>query len=345
MRYPPTLLPSIVSSVAEGIVVSDAKGNLLIFNKAARRIFDPKLMNRHFRQWPRRFGLYLSDGKTFFPVDDLPLIRAIRGKNTDGLELFVRNHRVPHGIWINLSGRPLLDAAGKVIGAVALFRDITESKKAEQDIVEISGREQRRIGQDLHDGLCQTLLATQFTLRVLAGSISKTKAAKVDECLEEMREHLRNAIAQADVIARGLYPVELDTQGLMAALSELARNMSRIYRIDCAFECPKPVKIPTPTTASHLYRIGQEAVSNAIKGGKAARIRIRLEQKPKTICLSILDNGRGMPKGPCRNGMGLALMAYRARMINATLKIQRRAKRGMQVVCAVPRGIPDAETL
>jgi len=340
MRHTQGLLKSVLSSIGEGVIIADAHGRILMFNEAASRFFDPRLIHCKPDQYAQTFGLFLADGKTPAANRDLPLHRGARGEHTDHVQLFVRNSRVPQGAWINTSGRPLRNAQGRLIGSVAVFRDITEFKHAEQEIVEISGREQRRIGQDLHDGLCQTILAAQFTGRVLAEKMRGRALRPLRADLREMQEHLHNAIAQADVIARGLYPVELDTQGLMAALKELAPNMERTYHIRCRFVCPKPVKIARPGTASHLYRIAQEAVFNAIKGGGAKQILIRLTGRRGQGTLSVVDNGCGISPNPRRRGMGLALMAYRARMINATLDIERRKSGGTRVLCKFPQGIP-----
>ena len=332
-----SLLRSVIGSLGEGVVVANAQGRLLIFNDVARRYFNPRLMRRKPPQWSHAFGLFAHDEKTPFAVKDLPLIRALRGENTDGLEMFVRNARVPRGVWLELSGRPIRDAAGKIIGAVAIFRDVTDSKKAEREIVEISGREQRRIGQDLHDGLCQTLLAAQFTVKALSGMLP-VKSRQPRRCLREVQEHLKNAVHQADAITRGLYPVELDTRGLMAALEELALNMSRVYRVECRLFCPRLVKIADSAQASHLYRITQEAVFNAIKNGKARHITIRLQQIKKETQLSVIDDGVGISKKRNRTGMGLILMAYRARIINAELSIRKMTRGGTAVRCVVRTG-------
>lgn len=332
------LLHSALESIDEGVAVSDADGRLLAFNAAAARTFDKRNLHKPPVAWPKTFGLYLSDQKTLFPWRELPILRAVRGENTDQLEMFVRNAKVPEGCWISVTGRPVRDRRGTLIGGVAVFRDITERKRAEHQVAEVLGREQRRIGQDLHDGLCQTLLAAQFTSRVMAQKLKEGNVPGAHECLSEVKEHIRNSLAQADMLARGLFPVELETRGLMAALEELARNMSRMYRIDCRFVCPRPVQVRRAETATHLYRIAQEAVSNARKGGKAQRIVIRLDQRRDGVRLGITDNGVGISTRRRRRGMGLSLMHYRARLISARLAIRRRPRGGTQVVCVAPPG-------
>jgi len=330
------LLRSVLDSLGEGVAVADLQGRLLAFNKTARRFFDPSLMRKPPKNWPKSFGLFLPDAKTPFPMNELPLVRAIRGLNTDPLEMFVRNAQVPAGAWLSLTGRPIRDASGRLLGGVAVFHDITERKKTEHEIVEISGREQRRIGQDLHDGMCQILLAAQCLNQVLEEKIRQDKPSEALGCVQEIREHLSHALAQADVIARGLYPVELEARGLMAALIELAQNYSRIYRVQVRFLKQKPVHVEEAMLATHLYRIAQEAVSNAIKGGRATRVRIQLTVQKRGVRLSITDNGCGISKAIKRKGMGLMLMSYRAQLISARLVFQSMPRGGTKVLCEAP---------
>lgn len=335
MNRETVLLRSALSSLNDGVSVVDRQGQLLFFNAAARRLFDSRLMKHRPKDWCRVFGLYLPDQKTYFPMSELPLVRALQGEDASAVEIYVLNEKKPSGAWISVSGSPIRDASGQLIGGVAVFQDITDRKKAEQDIVEISGREQRRIGQDLHDGLCQTLLASQFTSRILKEKLRMKQADKALECLNEIQGYLSQSLAQADVIARGLYPVELESHGLLSALIELTRNYSRIYRVNVRWQGPRRLRVSDPVLSTHLYRIAQEAVSNAIKGGKAKEVILRLTQSARATRLMISDNGCGIPSTPVRHGMGLRLMAYRARIISAHLQFRRLKSGGTQVVCTV----------
>jgi len=249
--------------------------------------------------------------------------------------MFVRNAKAPDGAWISINSRPIRDGKKRSLGGVAVFQDITERKKAEQEIVEISGREQRRIGQDLHDGLCQTLLAAQFSSRVMKEKLRQRQTGEVLECLKEIQGYLSQSLAQADVIARGLYPVELESHGLLSALIELARNYSRMYRVDVRWQGPRTLRVSDPVLSTHLYRIAQEAVSNAIKGGKARHVGLRLVQNKRAIQLTVTDDGCGISPNPSRHGMGMTLMAYRAHLISARLTFHRQKSGGTRVTCSV----------
>jgi PAS domain S-box-containing protein len=235
--------------------------------------------------------------------------------------------------WSNSS---LADEEGAVEYVISIGIDITERRRLEQEILQISDMEQRRIGQDLHDGLCQHLAATELMGEILEQKVarkSKEDARRVAEITRQVRE----AISQTRLLARGLSPVVLESQGLMSALEELCDYTQRMFRTACDFRCPTPVLIEDHTAATHLYRIAQEAVSNAIRHGKARHITIVLEQPADRITLRIQDDGSGLPEDLGKaKGMGLRIMQYRAAMIGGFLTIERAAGGGTRVSCSRP---------
>lgn len=210
-----------------------------------------------------------------------------------------------------------------------------ERKHLEQQILEISEREQRRIGQDLHDGLGQHLTGIELMMQSLEQRLanrSKTEAAQATK----IAQHVRDAIRQTRALARGLSPVEFDAGGLMSALQELAANVQNMFRVACSFRCDKPVFIRDNVVATHLFRIAQEAVSNAIKHGQAKQIEIVLSAALDCLTLAIHDNGSGLPSGgPRASGMGLRIMHYRASVIGGSLAIERQPNGGTTVVCSI----------
>lgn len=213
-----------------------------------------------------------------------------------------------------------------------------DRKRLEKEILEISDREQRRIGQDLHDGLCQQLAGIELMSQALEQKIacrSKADAARAGE----IARHVREAIRQTRLLARGLSPVTLESEGLMSALQELALNTEHIFRIACRFECSPPVPVRDQTVATHLYRIAQEAVSNAIKHGKATRISIELARQRHAMTLTIRDNGGGFPESkPEAKGMGLRIMHSRAGMVGGTLVTENDPEGGARVICTLTSG-------
>jgi len=237
---------------------------------------------------------------------------------------------------------PVKDLAGRNTHWLIIFRDITEHKRLEREILEISDQERRRIGQDLHDGLCQELAGIELMSQVLhqkLGAKSKADAARAGE----IARYVREAITQTRSLARGLAPVTLESEGLPSALNELAATTEKLFGISCKVECADLLPMLATPTAMHLYRIAQEAVSNAIKHGKATRVVIRVQSRAERLDLQVIDNGCGMPKVLPRNdGMGLRIMRYRAGMMSGLLSIQPHESGGTSVSCSVPLRVSPA---
>jgi len=265
------------------------------------------------------------------------ILKQIRqGKSVDHFET-VRRCKNGRLIDISVTISPIRNPDGSIIGASKVARDITERKRLEKEILEISEREQRRIGQDLHDGLCQHLAGIEMLSQVLAQRLAarnKNGAARATEIAKAVRE----AIMQTRLLARGLSPVTLESEGLMSALAELAFNTEKIFGVYCVFDCRKTVKFDDQAAATHLFRIAQEAVSNAIKHGKAKLITIRLHEEPAYLRLSVTDNGGGFPdKFSGGTGMGLRIMQTRIGMIGGSVTFDRNPGGGVRVTCTAPK--------
>jgi PAS domain S-box-containing protein len=207
-----------------------------------------------------------------------------------------------------------------------------ERRQLEEELLAATGREQRRIGQDLHDGLCQHLAGLEFRNEALARDLADQPAAR--EEAEKIGALLRDGTRQARMLARGLAPVELEKNGLMSALSELAANSAHLYRIDCTFACEQPVLITNEAAATHLYRIAQEAISNAVRHGRARSIALALRPAGDTAVLTVANDGAPLPAEPAREGgMGLRIMGYRAELIGATLRLGSTADGRTELSC------------
>ena len=231
--------------------------------------------------------------------------------------------------------RRRVEFIGTLLGDRLLIaaNDVTERDRLEKQILEISDQERERIGQDLHDGLCQLLSGIKFKTTLLEQKL-QAKAADEASDARAIEGLLNGAIQQARNIARGLHPVDLEARGLMSALEELSRSVAEVYGIDCNCELREPVLVHEHLVAMHLYRIAQEAINNALRHGCATRIVIRLSGGAKPLCLSIVDNGLGIPPQPQRKiGMGLHLMNYRARAIGASMEIAPGPRGGTMVTC------------
>ncbi|MGA8479053.1 MAG: GAF domain-containing protein, partial [Chthoniobacterales bacterium] len=207
-----------------------------------------------------------------------------------------------------------------------------ERRGLEEELLNISSREQRHIGQDLHDGLCQQLVGIEFRNSVLVQQLQDAPAAQAEAA--KIGESIRDVTRQARSLARGLSPVQIEANGLMAALDALTANAAKLFCLSCSFECPRPVLVENPTVATHLYRIAQEAIGNAIKHAQAKSIVVSLKQSDGELTLAIKDNGHGFSRASAAmEGMGLRIMEYRADMIGAMLRVDSTIGKGTTVAC------------
>ncbi len=213
-----------------------------------------------------------------------------------------------------------------------LNREISERKKLEKAVLEIEERERRLIGQDLHDDLGQILTAIAYKNHVLH---QKLEDKLLDETgdVDELTSLISKAQKRVKQISRGISPVEMHRDGLARALEELASNTGRIYDISSVFICDGPFYIRNETAITHLYRIAQEAVTNAVRHGKPSHIEIQLKKEYDKINLTIEDNGTGIQESHEANGMGMKIMKYRANMIGALLEVLSNNNGGTQVKC------------
>lgn len=212
-----------------------------------------------------------------------------------------------------------------------------ERQRLEREILHISDRERARIGQDLHDGLGQHLAGIEMLSEVLARKLAARRRPEAATATEIARL-VREAIGQTRQLARGLSPVHLEAEGLMTALAELATHTEKRCGLRCVFECEAPVLLPNHAAATHLFRIAQEAVTNALKHARSKRLVLALRQTPAETTLCIRDFGVGLPEPPPTAGLGLRLMQYRAGLIGARLQVRSEPDGGTSVTCVLPAG-------
>ncbi len=246
--------------------------------------------------------------------------------------------------WVHDRGFPVRDDKQQLYRLAGITEDITERRRQEElrirlegQILEISDREQARIGQDIHDGLCQQLVGAAFAANSLERSLATVESPEVAKA-NRISRLLDEAITESRRVARGLYPVRLSTKGLAPALEELAASTSSKSNIRCVFQTEGSEVNCATTTATHLYRIAQEAVNNATKHSQGNKITIRLAATDGGIQLEVSDDGKGIPEVPEHDtGMGLHIMNYRARSIGAELRVVG-GNTGTLVSCRVPSG-------
>ena len=228
----------------------------------------------------------------------------------------------------------LIEREGKCVEVEGIARDVTEHRRLEKEILEISTREQRRLGHDLHDGVCQQLAGIGFLSHILADKLGEQSRPEAAEA-QNISKLLTQANKQTRGVARGLFPVRLEENGLFSALEELTQDMGAFFNTRCEFHCDGRVVIRDPTVSLHLYYIAQEAILNAVKHGHARWIEVRLAAAGGDGgLLTIRNDGAALTSLSSESrGMGIRIMKYRARMIGATVLIQPSANGGTEVLC------------
>lgn len=271
--------------------------------------------------------------------DDRERVRQVTNKTVETGVPFEMEFRLtrPDGAvrYLQSMGEPVRDGEGRLIRLIGTVLDVTERKELQQEILQISELERRRIGHDLHDGICQHLAGIELMCQALEQELTKRSKPAARQA-SNIAQHVRQAIHHARGVARGLSPVAVEENGLMVALQDLAENIRQMFKVDCVFRCDHHVLIRDNSTAVHLFRIAQEAVSNAIKHGRAGRIEIHLASLPDRVVLGVSDDGAGLEATPpAHRGMGLRVMQYRADVIKGSLVIQKNANGGTTVACSV----------
>ncbi len=317
---------ALLNAIPDMIFRIDKNGTILDFKKGkvfGQRFRSNTLIGKNIFELPEQYKVISSE---IVQKGMEHILHVLKTGETQVFEYLIarRNVLYHYEVLITISGKD------EILG---IARDITERRRLEKQVLEISDWEQQRIGQDLHDSLCQQLAGIAFLGKVLQHKLA-TKALKESEDAGEMISLIDDAITQTKGFARGLYPVRLEADGLMMGLSELAHNVEKMFGITCRFECNKPVFIHDNMMAIHLYRIAQEAVNNAIKHGKATEISINLESINSSTALIIRNTGlafRGSAYN--RKGMGMSIMRHRAAIIGASFDIKNDANNGTIVTC------------
>ena len=326
------LASAVLETTVDGIVTIDEKGSIETVNSAIVTIFGyemdeligenvSKLMPEPFRS---EHGGYIQNFLDTGHKKIIGIGREVLGQRKDGSifpldlavsEVTVGNKRMFTGI----------------------LRDISERRQLEQEILRISDAERQRIGHDLHDGLGQMLTGIGLITQNLSKRARSSNDSLADE-ISEVSGLVKEADQQARTLARNLTPVDLEAAGLDNALGRLAHNAGLLFGIRCRYEANGSVTVDDNSTATHLFRIAQEAISNAVSHGEADVVRIELSRGTRTLRLRIIDNGRGFQakkQDDKTRGMGVHIMNYRARMIGGSLDITPSFDGGTVVTCTV----------
>jgi PAS domain S-box-containing protein len=328
LRESEARIRAILDTAADSIITIDAVGIVKSFNPSAERMFGFKaaeVIGRNVKMlmpdpYYSEHDGYLSEYQRTGRAKIIGIGREVLGRRKDGVTF-------P----LDLAISELSVGEQRIFTGIA--RDISDRKRLEREILEISDQEQLRIGQDLHDGLGQHLTGIALLAKVLSSELmaedspQAASAGKITALVQE-------AIARTRDLAHGLSPVGLEAQGLAPALQELARRTEEVLGIQCIFQGDCSINPEEPGANVHLYRIAQESINNSIKHGKVTKLVITLASDGSQCSLSIEDDGTGCSGSRVEHkGMGLRIMAYRSRMIGASLTIRRGAVKGTIVTC------------
>jgi PAS domain S-box-containing protein len=350
----------------------DTSGVIRDFNRHAAELWgrEPALGDTDQR-FCGSFKMFRPD-RSFMPHDQCPMADVVSGEIFEVHDGEVHIER-PDGSHVIVNIRPLKNDRGEVTGAINCFYDITERKQMEAaleksknlleervrertrelrganedleaeiarrkglegEILEISDREQQRLGQELHDGLCQHLTAVAFMARSVALRLKNHRVIEVDD-VDKIAKLVNDAVTNTRDLSRGLHRVDIDALGFIDALRDLVDR--KIWKIPCQLEVDPSFHIEDDTVASQLYLIAREAVINANKHAQARGIVVEMRCWQKGIVLSVTDDGVGFQKEPkSAPGLGLPIMKYRAHSIGGRLEIESSKKGGSRVACFLP---------
>jgi two-component system, LuxR family, sensor kinase FixL len=331
---------SIIKAAVDAIITIDDRGNIESANPATERLFGYRereligqnvsiLMPEPYRsEHDRYLRQYLKTGT----AKVIGIGREVTAVRKDGTT-----------IPISLSVSEVETGGGRIF--TGIIHDLTSRRNLERQIVEASANEQRRIGHDLHDGLCQDLIGIAFSADQIGRSLRAKGVQEEAVLADTVAASVRNAAAQARRLSHGLNPVDLKAGGLRAALDALSRRISDTFGVRCRFHSPSDEnRIHDDTVATHLFRIAQEAVSNAIRHGRAKRIHVKLEIRLDHLVLTVKDDGTGLPSylsgttvPPHTDsaGIGLQTMRYRAHIINGVFDLRSGPRGGTTMTCTV----------
>lgn len=314
-------------------LVLDPQGRIDLFNPYLEKITGYRLDEVAGKDW----------FNTFLPDSDQERMRrlfarAIAGESTHGnVNPILTKDRSRR--FIEWYDAPLTDGNGQLVGLLCSGQDVTERLDMERHLLDAASEEQRRIGTDLHDGVGQELTGLSMIADSLMIALSQEAKPEL-KIAERIRVGLQRALAQVRALSRGLNPVDVDSAGLMSSLSEMIACLSQLYGVTCKFQCERSVLLADNQTAMQLYRIAQEATTNAIRHAQATQIIVSLHCTQDEVTLRVADDGLGIVESESLQGMGIRTMRYRARLINADLEIAPLAGGGTEVVCKIPLAPP-----
>lgn len=319
---------AILNTTHDAIVTTDRRGTLLSVNPATVRMFGysaEELIGRNasFLMAPlhrHEYGEHLSHS----PGRRLPRLLRIGGE--------VRGRRKDGSAFpLELTVKPT-ESRDQYIG---VMRDISQRRDLEQQAINAVMTERMNTARDLHDGIGSMLTAVHLRTELLAKEIAAICPDEVPE-VKELSGLIKQVLEDVRTIAHGLRAVGDHPEDLAKSLAALVKQSRKASALKCGFHHPTPVQVPDPIAANHLFRIAQEAVTNAIKYCEGEKIRVSLSRNHRGLTLAITDDGKGINPANGRCGSGLTIMEYRCNAIGGVFDVSARHPKGTRVTCRVP---------
>lgn len=332
LRFQKTLLESLSQASADGMLAVGNDGRITFANRRFEEIWRLEGVDQmnHLNDVRDQLRPLVESAEDPLSIENASL--TLEDDHSE--EISLRDGRT-----LGRYSAAIVDRDGTNYGRVWFFSDVTEARRLQREVLEAGEHERHRIGQDLHDDLCQQLSGIACMAHVLELTMRNTHAP-VDRlgwahAISDIVAMVNRANQRARDLAKGLQPINLLTQGLPAALQELCNSIQDIFKVNCVFGGLDAIADLPESVSIHLYRIAQEAINNAVRHGHARSIKIDLLAATERLILTVEDDGVGIPDPPPANGLGLYTMTYRARMAGGNLTIEPASPHGTIVTCAV----------
>jgi PAS domain S-box-containing protein len=318
----------ILTQVQDAVVSTDMERRIQTWNKGAEQIYGYTAEEMIGK--PIDLVVFPEDQS----VIETQVLKPFRRK---GFFRGVIRNRTKAGkeVFIDLNLTMLRDENGIPIGQIGCSHDITEKRAQQEDLLRIVSHEQRKIGQELHDTIGQELVGLGFLAQNLIDTLSEDESPELQSA-QSLRAGLDRSLSQIRALSRGFIPDEIESSKLCDAIADLAHRTEELGDVDCRFtKCAAPL-VDDDRIATHLYRIAQESVTNALTHASPERIDMSLTRDDHEICLVVEDDGKGFSENDRESGMGQRIMAFRAELIEADLEIETDSDKGTRVVGIVP---------
>lgn len=332
-----SFLDSLIDNMPDMIFVKEAKELRFVrFNRAAEELLGysrQELIGRN------DYDFFTREEADFFTDKDREVLESKRMHEVleEPIHTKYKGTRLLHTKKI-----PILDEHGVPQYLLGISQDVTERRNLEREILIVGDRERRAISQDLHDGLGQLLTGIGFMSKALYDNLAATRHPGAAEA-ERIVNLIGQAVVQTRDVARMLSPIDLNADGLAAALEDLALGAERMSHVRFRCNIDPRSRITDGPLAYHLYRIAQECTTNALKHSQAKTVTISLfSNGGDSVRLEVADDGVGVREQALTNspGLGLSIMQYRARMIGAVLRVESQAGGGTVVTCSTHNATP-----